>query len=103
MSCKKCSDLCVRIPLHHPSDLRRAIQIANENVVDGTISDISDNSALGGPSFSQVFAGEPWDDIVGYRFKCTTCGELFSLHAETYHGHGGFWEPENRKSVREDL
>lgn len=103
MSCEKCSELCVRVPIHLPSELRKAIQVANDNVIDGTIVEVPNASSLGDPSFSQVAAGGPWDDIVGYGFKCTNCGEMFSLHAETYHGRGGYWEPENRRSVRENL
>jgi hypothetical protein len=31
--------------------------------------------------------------VLGYGFRCTSCGQLFSLSAETYHGSGGHWQP----------
>lgn len=103
MTCAKCNDLCVRFPIRQPYELRLAIDIAKQNIEDETISEVTDSNSLSQVSFSALAAGEPWDDIVGYRFRCNSCGELFSLHAETYHGSGGYWEPENKRSVREDL
>ena len=102
MPCEKCNDLCVRFAIRRPQDLRRAIQIASQKVEAGEISEVPDTSPSQVP-FSALASGEPWDDIVGYRFRCNTCGEMFSLHAETYHGSGGYFEPEARASIREDL
>lgn len=103
MSCEKCQDLCVRFAIRQPNELRRAIQIAKQNLDDGTISEVPNPDPISRVTFSALAKGEPWDDIVGYRFRCCSCGELFSLHAETYHGSGGYWEPENKESVRENL
>jgi hypothetical protein len=103
MACAKCDELCVRFPIRQPHELRRAIEIASQNVADGTISEVPDTNSYSEVSFSELAAGEPWGDTVGYRFRCNVCGELFSLHAETYHGSGGYWEPENPKAVREQL
>jgi hypothetical protein len=103
MACAKCNDLCVRFAIQQPYELRRAIEIAKQNVEDGTISEIPDANPLSQVSFSALAAGKPWDDIVAFRFRCNSCAELFSLHAETYHGSGGYWEPENNKSVRKNL
>lgn len=47
--------------------------------------------------------GRDRDDIVAYYFKCRCCGEQFSLHAETYHGSGGYWEPVREATIREYL
>jgi hypothetical protein len=38
-----------------------------------------------------------WGDIVDYHFVCKHCGTQFVLGAETYHGSGGYWSPENEK------
>lgn len=103
MPCDKCRDLCVRFAIRQPHELRRAILIAQQNLDDGTITELAATNPDSQTTFSAIARGEPWDDIVGYRFRCNACGELFSLHAETYHGSGGYWEPENRKSVRENL
>ncbi len=103
MPCEKCNELCVRFAIRQPRDLQRAIEIAKQNIDDGTITEISDSTPISQITFSALATGQPWDDIVGYRFRCNSCGEIFSLHAETYHGSGGYWEPENRASVRENL
>lgn len=103
MSCEKCKDLCVRFAIRQPHELRRAIQIAKQNLDDGTITEVPNSNPISQVTFAALAKGEQWDDIIGYRFRCSSCGELFSLHAETYHGRGGYWEPENRKSVRENL
>ncbi len=100
MSCEKCQDLCVRYEIRSPRELGRAILIARQNVDDGTVSELIDSNPLGLPSFTSLQAEGPWDDIVAYRFKCTACGEVFSLHAETYHGRGGAWEPERKAAAR---
>lgn len=102
MACEKCEELCVRYAIRLPSDLRKAISIANQNVADGTLVDTTDPSAHS-VSFAQLAAGEAWDDIVAYQFKCSSCSEKFSLHAETYHGSGGYWEPVRKAVVRENL
>jgi hypothetical protein len=103
MSCNKCQELCVRFPIRQPHDLRRAIEISKQNIEDGTISEMPDTHSFSEVSFSDLAAGKPWGDILTHRFRCNPCGEVFMLHAETYHGSGGAWEPENRSVVREHL
>lgn len=103
MTCEKCQDLCVHYAIRSPQELRRAIKIARENLNDGTVSELVGKNPLGLPPFQNVLPDGPWDDIVAYRFGCTACGEVFSLHAETYHGQGGAWEPERKDAVRQDL
>ena len=100
MTCEKCQDLCVRYEIRSPRELGRAIVIAQQNVDDGTVSELIEKKPLGLPPFKELLPKGPWDDLVAYRFKCNTCGELFSLHAETYHGQGGAWEPERKASTR---
>ena len=103
MSCNKCQDLCIRFPISQPHELRRAIEISKQNVEDGTICEVPDTHSVSQVSFSDLAAGKPWGDMVILRFRCNSCGEVFTLHAETYHGSGGSWEPENRSVVREGL
>ena len=103
MPCEKCADLCVRYPIRQPNDLLKAIKIARQNVEDGTIIELPDLKSINQNSFSAVASGEVWGDIFEYNFCCSNCSERFSLHAETYHGSGGYWEPKNKSSVRENL
>jgi len=103
MSCASCADLCVRYQIRHPRELQSAIDIASQNVEDGTIVEVQDASLSNQFSFSELASGTPWGDTVEHHFRCVNCGELFYLHAETYHGSGGYWGPENAKSIRENL
>ncbi|MER9758272.1 hypothetical protein NKJ46_33985, partial [Mesorhizobium sp. M0166] len=48
--------------------------------------------ALNGISYA--LTNGPWDDLLLYRFRCTTCAQVFLLSAETYHGSGGEWAKE---------
>lgn len=103
MTCKGCADLCVRYRIRQPRELRNAIDIASQNIEDGTIVEVPDASSENQFSFSALASGAVWGDTIEHHFRCVNCGELFYLHAETYHGSGGYWEPENAKSVRENL
>jgi hypothetical protein len=100
MSCEKCQELYLRYEIRSPRELRRAIAIAQQNVADGTVSELADQNPLGQPPFQSLCAEGPSDDHIAYRFKCNACGEVFSLHAETYHGRGGAWEPERTTAAR---
>jgi hypothetical protein len=103
MPCEKCNDLCIRFAIQQPRELRLAIKIARQNIVDGTISEQPGIKPLSDVPFSALAEGAKWGDIVDYRFRCNSCGELFTLQAETYHGSGGFWEPEKKTSIRDNL
>lgn len=103
MACARCRDLCVRYAIGHPRELRKAIQIAAENIADKTLIEvISDNSSIS-VSFDKLAAGAAWDDYVEYYFRCLHCDEAFGLHAETYHGSGGCWEPKAATSIRDNI
>lgn len=93
MSCASCRDLCVRYRIDSPSELRKAIKIAFENVQDGTLLEAVPPEQGTVPTFSQLAQGAAWNDVVSFSFECQTCGESFRLFAETYHGSGGYWEP----------
>lgn len=105
MSCQRCDDLCIVFPIRAPADLRKAIAVAGDNLRDGTLEEIALGSSVLEKQlpFSSVTAGAQVGDLVLYRFRCTTCGELFSLSAETFHGSGGAWCPDREGSVREAL
>ena len=103
MFCDRCADLCVRYAIRTPGELKNAIKIASQNIDDGTLIEIPANSPLSQVTFESLVKGDRWDDLVYHKFKCTNCGEIFVLHAETYHGSSGYWEPELARSVREQL
>lgn len=96
MTCPRCNDLCVVFPIRSPGELRKAISVAGDNLRDGTIEDISVEAAgfESGVPFLSVLDGAAPGDYVAYRFRCTSCGQVFALTAETYHGAGGAWRAE---------
>jgi hypothetical protein len=96
-------DLCVRYAIRLPRELRKAIQIAAENIADETLIEVIPDSTCVSVSFGELAKGAAWEDYVEYHFRCLHCDEKFLLHAETYHGSGGYWEPQDPKSVRANV
>jgi hypothetical protein len=103
VSCERCIDLCIRYAIRHPRELDHAIQIAAQNIADGTISEVVSDPRWNSCSFEKLSTGGRSGDFVEHHFRCLRCGELFWLHAETYHGSGGYWEPEDSASIRENV
>lgn len=89
--CSSCKDLNIEFKIRLPSDLRKAIAVARDNLTDGTISNITEEADC--RPFVELVSSGKWDDVLQYRFSCNTCGQVFELHAETYHGSGGHWMP----------
>jgi len=99
--CPSCKDLTTEFKIKLPTDLKKAIAVTRDNLADGTISDVT----TGGDSmpFDELVSSGKWDDVLLYRFRCNTCGQMFELSAETYHGAGGWWKPiDNRSSATGD-
>jgi hypothetical protein len=90
-SCASCQDLQTEFIIRFPSDLRKAIAVTRDNLADGTIEDITPGGDC--RPFDELVTSGKWDDVLQYRFQCNTCGQLFELHADTYHGSGGWWRP----------
>ena len=105
MACGRCSDLCITYLIRTPGELKKAIIVAADNLKDGTIEELSSGVPILEPavSFASVAAGTVMPDLLAYRFRCKSCGEVFSLAAETYHGSGGSWQPEREGVSREDF
>ena len=74
-----------------PQHLRAAISLARNGILDGTIEDITSTHV--DVPFTELANGGQWADDVLFNFKCTHCGQIFELAAETYHGSGGWWKP----------
>jgi hypothetical protein len=90
MACEKCADLCLEYEIRSPADLRKAFAVARDNIADNTIQLASGSGSYW--SFAKAIAEKgPWpDDTLFCQFACRSCGELFNLSADTYHG-GGQW------------
>ncbi len=100
MTCPRRNDLCVVFPIRSPDELRKAISVAGDNLRDGTIEDISVEAVSFEPGvpFLSVLDGAAPGDYVAYRFRCTSCSEVFTLTAEIYHGSGGSWRAERSET-----
>jgi hypothetical protein len=103
MSCRSCSDLCIRYRIGSPSELGKAIRIAFQNVQDGTLREVDPPENDSGPTFSELAQGAAWGDVVSFGFECQTCGQSFRLHAETYHGSGGYWESVTSNTIERSV
>jgi len=89
--CPSCKDLNTEFQIKFPSDLKKAIAVTRDNLADGTISNVTKGGDC--KPFEELVSSGKWDDVLLYRFQCNTCGQLFELSAETYHGSGGWWKP----------
>ena len=86
-------DLCIQIlgiRIKSPNDLKRAINKAAELVTSEVLT--YEGAGQYGVPFSRLASGGHWGDFVNNYFSCRSCGQLFHLHAETYHGSGGAFE-----------
>jgi len=88
--CMKCDDL-LPIDIRQPEDLRRAIANVNSSLIAGHIEDVT--STFVDVTFTELAKGGQWGDDVLFQFRCTQCGQMFELAAETYHGRGGWLKP----------
>lgn len=87
--CEKCKDLDHFFTIKFPSDLKKAIRIAKENVADNTLNVLEEQNQ--NTPFDNLTPDGGWDDVLSYIFECNSCGKKFELIAETYHGSGGHW------------
>jgi len=105
MSCDRCLDLCVTSPARTPGELRKAVSIVSANLLDNILVEILPDAQhlnqIG--AFQAIADGTEWPDTFDFTFACTTCGERFTLQADTYHGSGGYWKPIRPEASREEL
>ncbi|MFZ3512617.1 hypothetical protein LC147_05975 [Vibrio harveyi] len=85
MSCEDCSDAARKI--NDPKDLANAMCFLNERTEAKTLKYLGYGSW--GEPFSQMVNRKGWNDLICNYFACRTCGQVFNLYAETYHGSGG--------------
>jgi len=90
MSCDNCIRLISGTPIKSPTNLRQAINKAAEALRSGKLK--YEGAGKWGDPFLYLAGGGHWGDFVSNYFSCSSCGQLFHLHAETYHGSGGAFE-----------
>jgi hypothetical protein len=89
-------ETCFRII--EPFDFNKVIEVIRDNLKNGTLK--HSNYWPEGQVFFKMppFEEEDWGDSVLYYFECSTCGQLFELSVEMYHGRGGRWQPISQES-----
>lgn len=95
MSCEECRDLQTH-GFRSPDDLLHALQVAAAEVDRGVLArvHVEELSASGREAMQSIFAAQSLPDTVRYRFRCTVCGDLFELWADTSDGSGAWTRQE---------
>jgi len=95
MTCEECRDLQTHT-FRSPADLVHALQVAAAEVDRGVLARVNSEELtdIERDAMDSVFASEAMPDNLRYRFKCSVCGDLFELYAETYSGNGGWTRQE---------
>jgi hypothetical protein len=93
MTCSNCADLCQNVSIRHPKELWHVIEVAKQNIADGTVLEFHDEhgSVIVPTPIGELSASRPTPDIIKADFRCVHCSETFHLFCETYHGSGGRW------------
>ena len=90
MTCEECRDLRTHT-FSSRDDLLHALQVAAAEVDRGVLVRINREELTDVERQALDSAvSEALPDRVRYRFKCSICGDLFELCAETYLGKGGW-------------
>jgi hypothetical protein len=100
MPCEECRELSTHV-FRSPDDLVHALRLAAEEMNrgvlardDGVVLRDSEQEALESSIESGAMPRE-----LGYRFRCTVCGDRFLLTADPGTGEGG-WTREGEANVR---
>ena len=92
--CEACDTLDVEVSIHGPQQLRSVLDKIRAAVSAGTIrcNEFESSRALiGQPPFSDLDLTTTIPDVIRYYFECTSCGAVFGILVETFHGEGGKW------------
>ena len=89
MSCKNCQH--IPMPIRRPDDLKAALEKMSLLITAGKFSSLG--YAPDARDFEYIARTHDWGDCVETYFSCNVCGQLYVMHADTYHGRGGKLEP----------
>lgn len=98
MACEQCRELGSH-SFRDPDDLIHALRVAAEEANRGVLEPIEDRKPQGAAEeealYSAIDAGAMPGKVL-YRFRCTTCGDAFTLQADMSSGSGS-WTREEAK------
>lgn len=95
MSCEECRDLQTH-EFRSPDDLLHALQVAAAEADRGVLArvHVDELSAPEQEAMQSIFETQSLPNTVRYRFRCTVCGDLFELWADTSDGSGAWTRQE---------
>ncbi len=92
--CQSCDTFDTTVRIHGPQQLRRVVG----KIRDAVAAEIlrcnefeSSRALIGQPPFSELNLESTIPDVIRYYFECSSCGTVFGLMVETFHGQGGQW------------
>lgn len=92
--CQSCDVFDTRVGIHGPDRLRTVVGKICRALDAGILrcNDFESGRALEGQvRFSQLDLERTIPDVIRYYFECRSCGAVFGLVVESYHGQGGHW------------
>jgi hypothetical protein len=91
MPCQQCRRIRPR-KIRTPGELTEAIRCCRAIFASGGLRLSSywpeRTPRLTDTAWAELEESGPWEDILQYYFECPACGQIFLLHADTYHGAG---------------
>jgi hypothetical protein len=100
MACEECRELTTHV-FRSPDDLLHAVRLATEEVDRGVLARVDERRLT--PAEQQALDSSldsgAMPDALRLRFRCQVCGALFTLHADTQTGAGG-WTREGDDTVQ---
>jgi hypothetical protein len=95
MTCEECGELRSH-EFRSPDDLLHALRVAAAEVDRGALSRVQSETLTASEqeAMRSVFAADALPGTVRYRFRCTVCGDLFELWADTSDGRGAWTRQE---------
>ena len=91
VSCEECRELSTH-SFRSTDDLVHAIRLATEEVERGVLGRVTSEQLASAEqeALDSSLTSGALPNSVRYRFRCEVCGALFTLHADTHSGQGGW-------------
>ena len=92
MPCIECSELSTHA-FRSPDDLIHALRVAAEEANRGVLAPIEEKASAGVAEQEAIYSALESGAMPGavkYRFRCTTCGDLFTVAADMREGTGSW-------------
>lgn len=91
MACEECRELSTHV-FRSMDDLVHAVRLAAEETDRGVLARVAAEplSAPAQEALDSSLASGALPNTLRYRFRCTVCGDLFTLQGDVRTGEGGW-------------